>query len=59
MCVRVCVCGSLTGQELNDGGEKESLSLLELKQLEDEDKEADAAQNGGQDHGGLDGLQVG
>lgn len=50
---------SLTGQELNDGGEKESLSLLELKQLEDEDKEADAAQNGGQDHGGLDGLQVG
>lgn len=36
------VC-TLTGQQLDDGGEDKSLSLLELEELEDEDKEADAA----------------
>lgn len=50
---------SLTGQQLNNGGEDESLSLLELEELKNEDEEADTAQNGGQDHGGLDRLQVG
>lgn len=39
-CVSV---GALTGQQLDDGGEDESLPLLELEELKDEDKEADAA----------------
>lgn len=47
------------GQELDDCGENESLALFEPEELEDEDEEADAAENGGQDHGGLDGLQIG
>lgn len=47
-----------SGQELNNGSENKSLALLEPEELQDEDKEADAAQNGGQDHGGLDGLQI-
>lgn len=55
VCLSAC---ALTGQQLDDGSEDESLPLLELEQLKDEDKEADAAQDGGQDHGGLDGLQV-
>lgn len=47
------------GQELDNGSENKSLALLEPEELEDENKEADAAENGGQDHGGLDGLQIG
>lgn len=48
-----------SGQQLDNGSENKSLALLEPEKLEDEDKEADAAQDGGQDHGGLDGLQIG
>lgn len=40
VCLSVC---ALTGQQLDDGGENESLPLLELEELKDEDKEADAA----------------
>lgn len=47
------------GQQLDDGGEDESLSLLEPEQLQDEDEEAYATEDGRQDHGGLDRLQVG
>lgn len=49
----------LTGKYLDDSRKDESLSLLESKQLKDEDKEADATQNCSQDHGSLDHLQVG
>lgn len=42
VCLSVCVC-ALTGQQLDDGGENESFPLLELEELKDEDKEADAA----------------
>lgn len=34
---------SLTGQELDNGSEDKSLALLEPEELENEDKEADAA----------------
>lgn len=43
---------------MDDCGENEPLSLFDLEELKDEDEEADAAQDGGQDHGGLDCLQV-
>ena len=49
---------SLTGHELDNRGENESIALLEPEELKDEDEEADATQDGGQDHGGLDGLQI-
>lgn len=48
-----------SGQELDNCSENKSLALLEPEELQDEDKEADAAEDGGQDHGGLDGLQKG
>ncbi len=40
--LKVCVCVSLTGQQLDNSGENESLSLLEPEELKDEDEEADA-----------------
>lgn len=44
----ICVDGGCdhhaqAGQQLDDGGENESFPLLELEELKDEDKEADAA----------------
>lgn len=46
------------GKELDDSSENETLSLVELEELKDEDKEADATQNGGEDHSCLDSLQI-
>lgn len=46
-------------QQLDYCSENEPLSLLEPEELQDEDEEADAAEDGGQDHRGLDRLQVG
>ena len=49
----------LTGQQLNDGCEDKALALPQPEELQDEDEEGHAAQDGGQDHGGLHRLQVG
>lgn len=44
VCACACVfCALLTGQQLDDSSENESVSLLEPEELEDEDEEADAA----------------
>lgn len=48
----------LTGQQLDHSCENESLSLFDAEKLQDEDEEADAAQNGGQDDGSLNCLQI-
>ena len=49
----------LTREQLDDGGEDESLALLQTEELQDEDEEAHTAQDGRQDHGSLDSLEVG
>lgn len=46
------------GNELNNSSENESLSLVEPEELKDEDKEADATQDGGEDHSCLDSLKI-
>lgn len=40
----------LTGEDLEDGREKEATSLYESEELAEEDDEGDQAENGGEDH---------
>lgn len=40
----------LTGEDLEDGREKEATSLYESEELAEEDDEGDQAENGGENH---------